>query len=361
MRKSEKKIEINNQSALAAGSFHHENFRRRSRYVLVFLVLIAAFFAITILNINTGSVHIPVPRILQILFTMDGSVKEVDIIWRIRLPRVIMAAVLGGALALSGFLLQTFFENPIAGPYVLGISSGAKMVVALVMILYLQQMKTMSSYALIIAAFVGSLMSTGFILLVARRIKSMAALLVAGIMIGYICSAVTDFVVTFADDSDIVNLHNWSLGSFSGMSWSNVQIGFVVIAVTAVLTMLLSKPIGAFQLGEAYAQSMGVNIKVFRVALIMLSSMLSACVTAFAGPISFVGIAVPFIAKGSLGTSKPIVVIPCAFLCGAVFCMVCDLIARIAFAPIELSISTVTSIFGAPIVIYMMMRKHSRY
>lgn len=229
------------------------------------------------------------------------------------------------------------------------------------MILYLQQMKTMSSYALIIAAFIGSLMSTGFILLVSKRIKSMAALLVAGIMIGYICSAVTDFVVTFADDSDIVNLHNWSLGSFSGMSWGNVQIGFVVIAVTSVLTMLLSKPIGAFQLGEAYAQSMGVNIKVFRVALIMLSSMLSACVTAFAGPISFVGIAVPFIAKGSLGTSKPIVVIPGAFLCGAVFCMICDLIARTAFAPIELSISTVTSVFGAPIVIYMMMRKHSRY
>lgn len=357
MKKANNPNEINRHGVV---SFHNEVFRRRSRYVFVFATLIFAFCVITVMNINTGSVHMDVSKIVRVLLYHEGSEKEVNIIWTIRLPRVIMAAVLGGALALSGFLLQTFFENPIAGPYVLGISSGAKMVVALVMIFYLQQAKVLSSYSLIVAAFFGSLMSTGFILLVSRRIKSMAALLVAGIMIGYICSAVTDFVVTFANDSDIVNLHNWSLGSFSGMSWSNVRIGLGVVGITAILTMAMSKPIGAFQLGEAYAQSMGVNIKVFRVALIMLSSMLSACVTAFAGPISFVGIAVPFIAKGALGTSKPLVVIPGSFICGAVFCMVCDLIARTAFAPVELSISTVTSVFGAPIVIYMMMRKHSR-
>ena len=144
------------------------------------------------------------------------------------------------------------------------------------------------------------------------------------------------------------------------MSWSNVYISCAVIGVTLLLTFLLSKPIGAYQLGEAYAQSMGVNIKVFRALLILLSSLLSACVTAFAGPISFVGIAVPFIAKASLGTSKPLVVIPGCFLCGSVFCMLCDLIARTVFAPVELNISTVTSIFGAPIVIYMMIRKRSR-
>ncbi|MDO5302357.1 MAG: iron ABC transporter permease [Clostridia bacterium] len=340
--------------------FHNEVFRRRSRYVLVFAILIVAFFTITVLNINTGSVNMPVSNIFKALFLREGTEREMDIIWHIRLPRIIMTAVLGGALSLSGFLLQTFFENPIAGPYVLGISSGAKMVVALTMIVGLKYAYTLSSYPLIMAAFVGSLLSTGFILLVARRIKNMAALLVAGIMIGYICSAVTDFTVTFASDSDIVNLHNWSLGSFSGMSWSNVQVGIIVVGITTILTMAMSKPIGAFQLGEAYAQSMGVNIKVFRILLILLSSMLSACVTAFAGPISFVGIAVPFIAKGSLGTSKPLVVIPGAFICGAVFCMLCDLIARTAFAPVELSISTVTSIFGAPIVIYMMIRKRSR-
>ena len=188
----------------------------------------------------------------------------------------------------------------------------------------------------------------------------MSTLLVAGIMIGYICTAITDFTVTFAADSDIINLHNWSKGSFSGMSWSNVGVAAVVVGVTSVVTFFLAKPISAYQLGEAYAQSMGVNIKVFRTMLIVLSSILSATVTAFAGPISFVGIAVPFLMKRCLNTSKPLVVIPATFLGGGVFCMLCDLIARTAFAPTELNISTVTSIFGAPIVIYMMLHKQGR-
>ena len=141
------------------------------------------------------------------------------------------------------------------------------------------------------------------------------------------------------------------------MSWSNVQVSFVVVGIAFVLTFLLSKPIGAYQLGEVYAQSMGVNIKHFRVALILLSSILSACVTAFAGPISFVGIAVPYLIKRCLNTSKPLIVIPATFLGGGVFCMICDLIARMAFAPLELNISTVTSIFGAPVVIFMMLRR----
>ena len=280
-----------NNKKVTAGEltgFHHENFRRRTRYLIVFAVLVLAFCLITVLNINTGNVDISVPKILKIIFLRDGSEMEYNIIWKIRLPRILMAAILGGALSLSGFLLQTFFENPIAGPFVLGISSGAKMVVALTMIYFLERFKVVSSYALIFAAFIGSLIATGFILLISKRIKHMATLLVAGIMIGYICSAVTDFVVTFAEDSDIVNLHGWSQGSFSGMNWSNVTVAAVVIGITVLLTFLLSKPIGAYQLGEAYAQSMGVNIKFFRVMLILLSSVLSACVTAFAGPISFV-------------------------------------------------------------------------
>lgn len=338
-------------------SFHSENFKRRSRYTVVFLGLLAAFFVIIVLNINTGNVHISVPKILRILFMRDGDAVEYSIIWKIRLPRILMAAILGGALSLSGFLLQTFFSNPIAGPFVLGISSGAKMVVALAMIIFLKHIGHFSSGVLVLAAFIGSLLSTGFILLMSRKIQHMAALLVGGIMIGYICSAITDFVVTFADDSDIVNLHGWSLGSFSGSSWSNIRVAAVVVAVAAMWTFLLSKPIGAYQLGEHYAQSMGVNIQLFRVLIILLSSVLSACVTAFAGPISFVGIAVPFLTRKAFGTSKPIVIIPGTFFAGAVFCMSCDLIARMALAPVELNISTVTSIVGAPIVIYMMVKR----
>lgn len=334
-----------------------KNKQKISRYILVFTVLAVSFCVITVLNINTGNVQITLPEIVKILFCREGDAVAMNIIWKIRLPRVLMAAILGGALSLSGFLLQTFFSNPIAGPFVLGISSGAKMVVALTMIIFLKYYRVVSSYTLIFAAFIGALISTGFILLMSRKLNHMATLLVAGIMIGYICSAITDFVVTFADDSDIVNLHGWSQGSFSGMNWSNVKVAVLMVGVTLVLTFLLSKPIGAYQLGEAYAQSMGVNIRWFRVALILLSSVFSACVTAFAGPISFLGIAVPYLVKQALHTAKPLIVIPGTFLGGAVFCMMCDLIARMAFAPTELNISTVTSIFGAPVVIFMMLHR----
>ena len=337
---------------------NNHTYRAKALYCVVFMALLAALFVITVLNINIGSVPISVGEIIGILFNKQGDPTLVNIIWKIRLPRILMAALLGGALSLSGFLLQTFFANPIAGPFVLGISSGAKMVVALSMIYYIGAFGAVSSWTLIIAAFVGSLLSVGFILMMSHRLKGMATLLVAGIMIGYICSAITDFVVTFAEDSDIVNLHGWSLGSFSGMSWDNVTTAAILVGVTTLAVFLLSKPIGAYQLGEAYAQSMGVNIRVFRVALILLSSLLSACVTAFAGPISFVGIAVPYLVKRLLNTSKPIVVIPTVFLGGAVFCMGCDLIARTAFAPTELNISTVTSVFGAPVVIGMMLRRN---
>ena len=338
-------------------SFQHENRRRRLRYEAVFVGLVAAALVIVVMNINIGSVPIGVGEIARILFTGKGDPTAVNIIWKIRMPRILTAALLGGALALAGFLLQTFFSNPIAGPFVLGISHGAKMVVALVMIYFMGRYGYMASYALVFAAFLGSMMSTGFILLISRKLRQMSTLLVAGIMIGYICSAVTDFVVTFAQDSDIVNLRGWSLGSFSGMSWDNVRTAAIVTLVTAVLVFFMAKPIGAYQLGENYARSMGVNIKLFRTALILLSSILSATVTAFAGPISFVGIAVPHLVKRALNTSKPIVVIPACFLGGGVFCMFSDLIARTAFAPLELNISTVTSIFGAPVVIAMMLKR----
>ncbi|MBR5337722.1 MAG: iron ABC transporter permease [Lachnospiraceae bacterium] len=334
--------------------------RRAGRYTIVFVVLAIAFLTIIVLNITIGSVDISVRDIIKILFMdADGST-QYGIIWKIRMPRVFMAAILGGALSLSGFLLQTFFANPIAGPYILGISSGAKLFVSFTMIVITQLWGHANSAEMIIAAFVGSLASIGFVLLVSRKVPSMSMLLVAGIMIGYICTAITDFVITFAADSDIVNLHNWSKGSFSGMAWSNVTIAFFVVMITSVIVFCLSKPIGAFQMGEAYAQSMGVNVAVFKVVLILLSSVLSACVTAFAGPISFVGIAVPHLIKLFLKTSKPIVVIPAVFLGGAVFCTGCDLIARTVFAPTELSISTVTSVFGAPIVIWMIIKRQKK-
>lgn len=294
--------------------------------------------------------------LLAVLNLKVGSVRQPDeaIVWRLRAPRILAAAILGGGLSLSGFLLQTFFANPIAGPFVLGISSGAKLAVSLTMIFLLSRGLISSSAVLIGAAFVGAMLSMGFILLVSRRVRRMSMLVVCGVMIGYICSAVTDFVVTFAEDSNIVNLHNWSMGSFSGIYWDSVGVLAAVTGAALILAFLLSKPIGAYQLGEVYARSMGVNIRRFRGSLILLSSLLSACVTAFAGPVSFVGIAVPHLMKRLFGTAKPILMIPACFLGGGAFCLFCDLIARTAFAPREMSISSVTALLGAPVVIAML-------
>ncbi|HIQ95862.1 MAG TPA: iron ABC transporter permease [Candidatus Limivivens merdigallinarum] len=343
-----------------------ENYRKVSgrraglRYLAAFVILLILLCFLLVWNINSGSIELKVPDIIGILFLGEGDETSYNIIWTIRLPRILAAVILGGALSISGFLLQTFFNNPIAGPFVLGISSGAELIVALSMIYFLGKGMVMNSAVLILAAFLGSMISMGFVLLISSKVKNMSMLVVSGIMISYICSAVTDFVVTFANDSDIVNLHNWSMGSFSGTSWDNVKVMAVFVLVTSVVVFFMSKPIGAYQLGEVYAQNMGVNIRVFRVALILLSSILSACVTAFAGPISFVGIAVPHLVKSLLKTAKPILVIPACFLGGAVFCLFCDLIARTVFAPTELSISSVTAIFGAPVVIFIMISRKKK-
>ncbi|MBR3181904.1 MAG: iron ABC transporter permease [Eggerthellaceae bacterium] len=330
---------------------------RHQRVTVVFIVLFVLLVFLAALNLCIGSLNVPVADLPGILAGQDAGSTNSQVIWSIRLPRLIAAALLGGALALSGFLLQTFFNNPIAGPFILGISSGAKLVVALVMILVVGGSGVMTSGMMVVSAFVGSLIAMLFVLLVSRRINSMSMLIVAGVMIGYICSAATDFLITFASDANIVNLKNWSLGSFSGINWSDIGIMTVVVIAASIAVFFLSKPIGAFQLGEQYARSMGVNIRAFRIALILLSSLLAATVTAFAGPISFVGIAVPHIVKRALGTSKPLVVIPGAFFGGAIFCLFCDLIARSVFAPTEVSISAVTAIFGAPVVISILLKR----
>ena len=312
------------------------------------------------LNIGVGSVQTTLSETLHILLNRNNDDMMTNIIWKIRLPRTLAALLLGGALSLSGYLLQTFFNNPIAGPYVLGISSGAKLVVAIVIVFFYGSYRSSSPAIMVLAAFIGSMISMGFVLLVSQRVRSASMLIVTGVMIGYICSAITDLVITFANDASIVNLHNWSRGSFSGVSWEDVHVMSLVVVSVSLLVFLLSKPISAYLLGESYAQNMGVNIKRFRIILVLLSSVLSGCVTAFAGPVSFVGIAVPHITKTLLKTSKPLVIIPACFLCGAIFCAGCDLIARTVFAPTELSISSVTAIFGAPVVIAAILQKKTR-
>ena len=331
--------------------------RQGRRYGTAFAVLAVLLMILFICNICIGSVPVSVLEVKS--YFLGRNVPEVTagIIGKIRLPRALAAMLLGGALALSGYLLQSFFRNPIAGPFVLGISSGAKLAVALLMILSLRRAMQLSSLMMITAAFVGAILSMVFVLAMSKRVNKMSALIVSGVMIGYICSAITDFIVTFAEDSQIVNLHNWSRGSFSGINMGNVQVMAVVVFSSFLLVFFLAKPISAYEISEVTAKSLGVNVPFLKISLVILSSILSACVVAFAGPVSFVGVATPHLVKRLLGSSKPILMIPACFLGGAVFCLLSDLIARMVFSPTELSISTVTAVFGAPVVLIVMAKR----
>lgn len=370
-------MDNNNMRTMTGLETTHHRIKTASRFGVMMILLAVLLAWGLVLNVNTGSVDIPASDVFKMVWegirlkVMDvftgnyaeeleavmGASTESKIIFSIRMPRMLLAAILGGALSVSGFLLQTFFRNPIAGPFVLGISSGAKMMVGVTMIFLAEHISRINSFVLIAASFIGSLLIVSFVLIFSQKVHNMSMLLVVGIMVGYICGAITDFCITFAKEEDIVNLTNWSMGSFSGATWTNVSACSILCLICFVLAWLLSKPIGAYALGEGYAQSLGINIKLFRAALILLSSLLSACVTAFAGPVSFVGIAVPHITRTLLKTSRPILVIPATYLCGSVFCIFCDLIARTAFSPTEMAIGTVTSAFGAPVVIYMMLKR----
>ena len=330
------------------------------RLTIAYLSMAGALLALFALNLFWGSVALTPRAVAAALLGRGQDALAGSIVWQLRLPRAVMAALLGAALSAAGYLLQTFFANPIAGPFVMGISSGAKLAVALTMVVFLNRGLLTSSLTLILAAFAGALAAMAFVLAVARRVQRMSILVICGVMIGYICSAVTDIVVAFAQDSNIVNLHNWSLGSFSGVTWGNVEAAAAILLPCLAAAFLLSKPMAAYQMGEAYARSVGVPVRAFSAALVLLSSLLAACVTAFAGPISFVGIAVPHLVRQALGSARPLYVLPGCALGGATFCLLCDLIARSLFAPTELSISSVTAVFGAPIVIWLLVRRHSR-
>ena len=330
----------------------------RRRTAAAFAALALVLMLLLICSLNAGSISLSAGEVLRGLLHRSGE--HAAILWELRLPRSLAGILLGGALSVAGFLLQTFFNNPIASPFILGISSGARLAVSLLMVGLLCRGFLIGSTGMIAAAFAGAMAAMGIVLLLSQKVRQMGLLIVCGVMIGDICSAITDFVVTFADDANIVNLHNWSRGSFSGISWDNVRVLAPVVLTALALAFLLSKPIGAYQLGEGYAQSVGVPIRRFRLALILLSGLLSACVAAFAGPVSFVGIAVPHLVKGLFGTAKPLVIIPGCFLGGGAFCLLCDLLARTLFAPTELGISSVTAVLGAPVVIWIMVRRRLR-
>ena len=328
----------------------------KTRNIIAFSAMMVLLLVLLVLNLCIGSTSVDLSGVWHALTGGSADPVASSVILQLRLPRALAAVILGGALALSGYLLQTYFHNPIAGPFILGISSGAKLTVALAMILFLSHSRTPSSVVMVLAAFVGAMLAMGLVLALSTVVNRMSVLIIGGVMIGYLCSAATEFLITFAADAEIVRLHTWSVGSFSGIQMRDVLIMTILVALTFAGVLMLAKPISAYRMGETYASSVGVNVKAFRVMLVLLSSILAATVTAFAGPVSFVGVAVPHLVRSLRNSSEPRRVIPGCFLGGASFCLLCDLLARTMFAPTELSISTVTAVFGAPVVLWILVK-----
>lgn len=328
------------------------------RPATAFLALAGLTLALILVNIGIGSVNFSLSQIWQAVLHPEAAGITGDIIWKIRIPRAI-AAVLGGAyLAVSGLLLQVYFRNPIVGPFILGISSGATVMVSFVTLTTLTVgMTILSPYMTTVAAFAGAYGVMMIVVAVASRVKSGITLLIVGLMMGYLCNAVTAVLTALAEKEKIKGFVLWQLGSFSGFKWSEIGVLLVGGGLILVLTYLLSKPLNAFLLGETYAASMGVNIRRFRVLILLCACALAGMITSVAGPVAFIGLAVPHMARLIFQTSDNRILIPGACLVSASVTSLCDLIARMLLSPVELPLSAITAFFGAPIVIGLLLKR----
>ena len=313
------------------------------------------------LNIGLGSVEIPWEKTWQILLhgSFDQGMNQA-VIWQIRLPRALAALFCGAALAVAGLLLQIYFGNPMVDSFVLGTASGSSLMVGLTVMagVGIGWGSATTPFSMITAAFLGALAVLVIVLIIGRRVRSPITLLVIGLMIGYLCSAVTSLLVAFAEKEALQGFVFWSLGSFAGFTWPQLKILMVIVSLAILGAVLLIKPLNAFLLGEDYARSMGVVVKRLRVLIVIIASVLGGAVTAFAGPVAFIGLAVPHLSRLLFGTSENRVLLPANVILGALLASSCDLLARLLLAPVELPLSAVTSCFGAPLVIALLLRRN---
>lgn len=331
---------------------------RGRRRILVYLLFGLILAVIMTGSVTLGSVPITLEELFTIITTHDTSSVNGFIIWKIRLPRAIAAALGGGYLAVAGLLLQVFFRNPIVGPFILGISSGATLTVSIVMLTSITLgFQMINPFMATLAAFVGAYGAMAVVMAVASRVKNGITLLIVGLMMGYLCHAVTSILVAFAEQEKIKGFVLWQLGSFSGFRWTEIETMIIVGGSICILIYALAKPLNAFLLGEEYAASMGVNIRLFRLLILFSSCALAGMITAMAGPVAFVGLAVPHMVRLAFSTSDNRILVPGTLLVGAVVTALCDFIARMIFAPVELPISAITSFFGAPIVISLLLKR----
>ncbi|WP_167964586.1 FecCD family ABC transporter permease [Saonia flava] len=337
--------------------------RVQKTYQLSFILLLFALFICFCLNISLGSVSIPFGDVINSIFS--GDVKQESwryIVQNYRIPKAITAILVGGGLSLSGLLMQTLFRNPLAGPFVLGISSGASLGAALLIMgtsLFsgILTFDIVNNITLAIASSIGSFLVLLTVMVVASRIKDTMALLIIGLMFGSITAALVSVLAYFSNAENLQRYIYWSFGSVGNLSWVQVGILFIVFISGLLLSIILMKTLNAFLLGENYAKSLGVNIKQKRFLIILATGLLAGGITAFAGPIAFVGLAVPHLTRQIFNTTDHNILVPAVVIYGAILMLLCDILAQLPTSAYVLPINAITSIIGAPVVIWLLVRK----
>ena len=330
---------------------------------IIFLFLFILLFALFIVNISLGSVTIPVNEILKGILSHEMSKESWEIIlWNFRFPKGITAILVGMGLSISGLLMQTLFRNPLAGPYVLGLSSGASLGVAFI-ILGSGLLPTfissffLSNYGLVLASSLGGFLVLMAVLLVSQKLKDTMAILIVGLMFGSFTSAIVSVLSYFTSAEKLQKFTFWSMGSISNLSWNEILLLSTFVLVGIVISFMVIKPLNALLLGEKYAQSIGIHYKKSRFLIIIATSILAGSITAFAGPIAFIGLAVPHMAKLVFQTSNHFILFWSTLLIGAIVMLFCDVIAQVPGHDLTLPINAITSVIGAPVVIWLLIRK----
>lgn len=325
------------------------------KWMLLSVSLVLAF----ILDIWLGSVHIPVKDILQTLMGKAPEPTWDKIIWFFRMPKATTAIIAGGSLAVSGLLMQSFFRNPLAGPFVLGISSGASLGVALLVMAGVSGFFLVNTLGIVVAASVGAGVAFSMVLMASIRIKDSATLLIIGLMVGSIAGAIVGTLQYFTSARQLQAFTIWTFGSLSNVNADDLPILLIVSGLGLMVAFLLFKPMNAILLGENYAQSLGVNINRLRNGILLVTSLLAGVITAYCGPIAFVGIAVPHLTRAVFSTSDHKKLIPSVFMTGSLVLLLCDVIAQLPGSEHVLPINVVTSILGAPTVIWVILKRRN--
>lgn len=317
-----------------------------------------------ILNLSIGSVSIPFPVLLESLFTDSIKISWYNIIWQFRMPKAITATLVGAGLSVCGLQMQTLFRNPLAGPFVLGISSGASMGVALLLlpgtiIGGLVHHWIMGSWVVVIAASLGSFSVLMVVMMVSIRVKDSMSLLIIGLMFGSATGALVSVLQYFSNAQEIQLFMIWTFGNLGGLNWDEITVMFFLILLGLLINFILIKPLNALLLGENYARSMGINMQRSRMLIIISTSLLAGSITAFCGPIAFVGLAVPHIVRIIFKTADNRVLLPASILVGIIVMLTCDMVAQLPGSEYTLPINAITSLLGAPFVIWIILRKRN--